>query len=90
MPTAKDKFPPLFAIQPNSPTPDAARFPWVGFRHILPYIEQNNLYQLFQANTWFTLVAAAISTATKVGTLVCPSRNPTQGPAPLSYVVNAD
>jgi prepilin-type N-terminal cleavage/methylation domain-containing protein len=86
--TSKDKFPPLFAIQPNSPTGSPPfSVGWVP--NILPSIEQNNLYQLYQANTWNTLVAAGSSTATRVATLVCPSRNPTQGPAPLSYVLNA-
>ena len=86
--TSKDRFPPLSAIQPNSPNPlQPFSVGWIP--NILPLIEQNNLYQLYQANTWFTLVAAGNSTATRVGLLVCPSRNPTLGPAPLSYVVNA-
>ncbi len=84
--SAKEKFPPLFAIQPNSPNPTPFSVGWVP--NMLPYIEQNNLYQLYQANTWYTLVATA-NLATRINTLVCPSRNPTQGPAPLSYVVNA-
>ncbi len=85
--TSKDKFPPLFSVQPNSPMPAAPiSVGWVP--PILPYIEQNNLYQLFQANTWNTL-SATNNNATKVASLVCPSRNPTTGVAPLSYVVNA-
>ena len=76
--TSKDKFPPLSAIQPNSPTPTQPfSVGWVP--NILTLIEQNNLYQLYQANTWNTLVAAGSSTATRISTLVCPSRNPTLG-----------
>jgi prepilin-type N-terminal cleavage/methylation domain-containing protein len=84
---AKDKFPPLFAMQPDPAGGTRYSVGWVP--NMLPYIERNDLYQLFQANTWFTLVATGNPTATRVGNLVCPSRNPTQGPAPLSYVVNA-
>ncbi|MEX0979275.1 MAG: DUF1559 domain-containing protein, partial [Pirellulales bacterium] len=80
--TAKDKFPPLFSLQPPSallPGPTAVG--WVP--PMLPYLEQNPLYQTFQANTWNTLTSA------EVATLICPSRNPTNSPAPLSYIVNA-
>jgi prepilin-type N-terminal cleavage/methylation domain-containing protein len=80
--TAKDKFPPLFSEQPPA---TGFSVGWVP--PMLPYIEQNNLYQLFQTNAWNTLVGTG-NNATKVAGLVCPSRNPTQGNAPLSYVVN--
>jgi prepilin-type N-terminal cleavage/methylation domain-containing protein len=88
--TSKDKFPPLFSVQPNSPDP-AAPFSVGWVPPILTNIEQNNLYQLFQANTWNTIAVTSTNPnpPTKVATLVCPSRNPTFGVAPLSYVVNA-
>ena len=84
--TAKEKFPPLFSVQPQpTPGPPVVTPPlavgWVP--PMLPYIEQNPLYQTFQANTWYTLSSA------EVATLICPSRNPTSTLAPLSYVVNA-
>jgi type II secretory pathway pseudopilin PulG len=85
--TARDKFPPLFSIQPNSPTPATPySVGWVP--PILTYIEQNNLYDLFQANRWYTLAGIA-STPTNVSGLICPSRNATTSKSPLSYVVNA-
>jgi hypothetical protein len=49
---------------------------------ILPYIEQNPLYQLFQN---YQLASAPSG---EISTLVCPSRNPTNTAFPLSYVVN--
>jgi prepilin-type N-terminal cleavage/methylation domain-containing protein len=78
--TMKEKYPPLFAAQPNSGTPPT-RVGWVP--NILPYIEQNPLYQAFQSNTWPALENA------QVALLNCPSRDPTNTPAPLTYVVNA-
>jgi hypothetical protein len=59
---------------------------WVGWvPNILKYIEQNQYDQLFQSNSWGldpNLKSISIST------LLCPSRAPTNTPAPLSYVVN--
>lgn len=81
----KERFPPLYSVQPNSPNPMVPNaVGWVP--PILALIEQNALYDIFQRNTWNTI---ATSQATKVSTLVCPSRNPTFGVAPLTYVVNA-
>lgn len=81
--TAKDKFPPLFAVQPqpSGPTNPPPRVGWVP--NLLPMIEQNPLYQAFQANNWATVPNAQIEV------LNCPSRNPTNSPAPLAYAVNA-
>ncbi len=50
---------------------------------MLPYIEQNPLYQSFQSNAWVGLQKAYVEL------LICPSRNPGSDIAPLSYVVNA-
>lgn len=80
--TTKDKFPPGFTIQPNSPNPmQPLSVGWVPT--ILPQIEQNALYQVFQMNNWAT------TNSVRLELLICPSRNPTSGPAPLSYVVNS-
>lgn len=76
--TTKDKFPPGFYAQPLAPT---IMVGWVPT--MLPYIEQNPLYLIFQTNTWANVKDATVST------LVCPSRNGTVSPAPLTYVVNA-
>jgi hypothetical protein len=50
---------------------------------MLPYIEQNPFYQLFQNNTLKN------NTSGDIALLSCPSRNPTGSPFPLSYVVNS-
>lgn len=76
--TAKDRLPPSFMAQPLSPAPTFVG--WVP--SILPYIEQNQLFQVFQSNGWATLPNAQVSV------LMCPSRNPKGTPAPLSYTVN--
>lgn len=84
--TSKNKFPRLFSVQPQPPTgpPPITPPPAVGWvPQMLPYLEQNPLHHVFQANTWATLQNA------EVETLICPSRNPTGSPAPLSYIVNA-
>ena len=52
---------------------------------MLPYIEQNPLYLLYMRNQ---LSLQATSSTLQVGTLNCPSRNPTNSPAPCSYIVN--
>jgi prepilin-type N-terminal cleavage/methylation domain-containing protein len=86
--TAKDKFPPSFSLQPNSPAGTFYSVGWVP--PMLPYLEQNPFYQIFQApqaigppaSGWASLASA------EVAVLICPSRNPTGSPAPLSYVVN--
>lgn len=83
--TTKDKFPPGFTRQPNVPAGNP--IPAVGWvLEMLPYIEQTPVYQIFQANGW-----AALPPGQKfeISLLICPSRNPTEGPAPLSYVVNS-
>lgn len=76
--TNKQKFPPAFSVQPMS-TPVSA-VGWVP--HILPEIEQNELYRAFQNNTWNTVPTA------QVEVLMCPVGNQSGTPAPLSYVVN--
>jgi prepilin-type N-terminal cleavage/methylation domain-containing protein/prepilin-type processing-associated H-X9-DG protein len=82
--TSKDRFPPLYSVQPN-PTivviNPPLRVGWVP--PLLSYLEQNPLYQAFQNFQWGGLTGAQVST------LICPSRAPTSTPAPLSYVVNA-
>jgi prepilin-type N-terminal cleavage/methylation domain-containing protein len=80
--TAKDKFPPAFSLQPltNVPNVPAVSVGWVP--PMLPYIEQNPFYLLFQSNTLQTLAKG------EVDLLLCPSRNPTGSAFPLSYVVN--
>jgi prepilin-type N-terminal cleavage/methylation domain-containing protein len=87
--TAKEKYPPLFSVMPQPATGDLPMLtpaPAVGWvPPMLPYLEQNPLYQVFQANTWKN---AKVLNA-EVATLMCPSRNPTNSPAPLSYIVNA-
>ena len=77
--TAKEKFPPAFDLQPMTTTNDTV-VGWIPA--MLKYIEQNPLDQIYLANTWGTLKDATIST------LICPSRNATGTPAPLSYIVN--
>jgi prepilin-type N-terminal cleavage/methylation domain-containing protein len=82
--TAKEKFPPLFSLQPNLPV---GANPWaVGWvPQTLPFIEQNPLYTQFQNNTLW-----AQSAGVGVESLTCPMRNPGVSPkAPLDYVVNA-
>jgi prepilin-type N-terminal cleavage/methylation domain-containing protein len=80
--TNKERFPPLFTIQPNSLNPMMPNgVGWVP--QILPNIEQNEFYRAFQNNQWNTIPTAQIET------LLCPSRNPGSSPAPSSYVVNA-
>ncbi len=78
--TAKEKFPPAFDLQPVTTGTPTRAVGWVP--GMLPYIEQNPLYQVHQANGWNTLKDTTIST------LICPSRNATGTPAPLSYIVN--
>jgi len=51
--TAKDKLPPGFSTQPLAAMVSVAMVGWVP--PMLPYIEQNPMYQIFQANTWNTL-----------------------------------
>ncbi|MEX0678965.1 MAG: DUF1559 domain-containing protein [Pirellulales bacterium] len=89
--TSKEKFPPLFSLQPdpNSYNPSPQAVGWVP--PMLPYLEQNPLYQAFQANRWkgdLSVPNDGLQNA-EVEILICPSRNPTNTPAPLSYVVNA-
>lgn len=83
---AKEKYPPGFATQPQpgvaAPVPISVG--WVPT--ILPQIEQNALFQLFQNNTWATVGATGSAT---VSVLQCPSDiRAAASPAPLSYVVN--
>ncbi len=81
--TAKEKFPPLFSAQAGFPA-DAGTVPGVGWvPPVLPYLEQNELYRLYQSNTLLNQRNANIEI------LACPSRSPDSSPAPLSYVVNA-
>ncbi len=85
--TAKDKIPPAFDLQPltgpkslpGAPLP-AISVGWVPA--ILPNIERNPLYQLYQKNQ------LASAPKGEIETLICPSRNPTNTAFPLSYVVN--
>jgi prepilin-type processing-associated H-X9-DG protein len=79
--TGKDRFPPLYSVQPMAPAGTPPRVCWVP--PLLTYMEQNPLYQAFQNNQWLNLQNAEVST------LICPSRNPSGTQAPLSYVVNA-
>lgn len=76
--TAKKKIPPAFSVQPLSSPIDSVG--WIP--RLLPYIDQDQLYQVFESNTWSTQATA------QVPALVCPSREPTGSPAPLTYVVN--
>jgi prepilin-type N-terminal cleavage/methylation domain-containing protein len=81
--TSKNKFSPLYSLQPNPssyPILDA-RVSWVP--PVLAYLGQNPLYQAYQNNQWAMLPGSAL-----VSILVCPSSDPTGTPAPLSYVVN--
>jgi prepilin-type N-terminal cleavage/methylation domain-containing protein len=81
--TMKNKFPPLFSLQPDPMNLHGSNDYAVGWvPPILPYIEQNPLFQVFQRNGWNTTKTA------QVDLLICPSRDPTGTPAPLSYVVN--
>ena len=83
--TAKDQFPPSFSVQPNPTTNPPLAVGWVP--QLLPFMEQNPLYQVFQANTWAN---GSITDAT-VSILICPTGSAYRGiktPAPLSYVVN--
>ncbi len=79
--TVKSEYPPLVSTQPLSPPNNPTAVGWVP--RMLPYFGQNPLYQVFKANTWFNLENAVVSA------LICPSRDPTFSPAPLSYIVNA-
>ncbi|REK17532.1 MAG: DUF1559 domain-containing protein [Planctomycetota bacterium] len=84
--TAKQHFPPSFSQQPDPAGKFAAAgvgpqaVGWVP--PMLTYLEQAPLYQVFQQNDWDTLEGA------EVGILTCPSRDPSDSQAPLSYVVN--
>jgi prepilin-type N-terminal cleavage/methylation domain-containing protein len=79
--TAKDKFPPAFSQQPNSSHSPIESVGWVP--PILPYIEQNPLYQLYLNYPQLANVPSG-----EISLLMCPSRNPTNTQFPLSYVVN--
>jgi prepilin-type N-terminal cleavage/methylation domain-containing protein/prepilin-type processing-associated H-X9-DG protein len=83
--TTKEKFPPLFSLQPNLPT-GATPLMAVGWvPPILPYIEQNPLYTQFQNYQLHMQLNGA-----QVEMLTCPSRTPgASQKAPLDYVVNA-
>lgn len=83
--TSKDHFPPLYSQQPDPKGYGLLnpRATWVP--PLLSYLGNNPLYQAFQNNQWNS---GAIASA-EISTLICPSRNPTDGLAPLSYVVNA-
>ncbi len=76
--TSKDKFPPAFTVQPNSS--NAYSVGWVP--NLLPQLERNDLYQVFQQNNWLAVTDGTISV------LSCPSRGAIPSAAPLSYVVN--
>ncbi len=77
--TTKQKFPPMFVAQPNW----GANPPAVGWvPEILSTIEQNEYYRLYKSNQ------LGIQPRLEVEVLNCPSRAPTNSPAPLSYVVN--
>jgi prepilin-type N-terminal cleavage/methylation domain-containing protein len=79
--TQKDAFPPSANAQPNSPMPATPlSVGWVPA--ILPFIEQNPLYSLFQNNQLSTIGKGEIEL------LICPTRTPTNSPFPMSYVVN--
>lgn len=83
---AKEKYPPGFSTQPQpgvaAPVPISVG--WVPA--MLPYIEQNAMFQIFQNNTWTTLGATGTAT---ISILTCPSASrPIVSPAPLNYVVN--
>ena len=87
--TAKDKLPPSFSRQPNVTVAGTPVFVgWVP--PMLQYIEQNPLYQIFQTVPPGQLYSALTISTTpfNVSVLNCPSRSPTNSPAPLSYVVN--
>jgi type II secretory pathway pseudopilin PulG len=87
--TAKDKFPPSFSLQPAPNLPPGTFYSVGWVPPMLPYLEQNPFYQIFQGNNWYTLVTPANPKgAAEVAVLICPSRNATFSPAPLSYVVN--
>ncbi len=79
--TAKDKFPPAFTVQPMSVSSPPESVGWVPL--MLPYIEQNPIYQLFQSNQ-----LQSQASGVEISSLICPSRNPTNSAFPLSYVVN--
>ncbi len=79
--TSKQKFPPMFTAQPNwSRAGTAQAVGWVP--SILPYIEQNEYYRLYQSDQLFR------QPRLEAEVLICPSRAPTNSPAPLCYVVN--
>jgi hypothetical protein len=79
--TTKEKFPPLFTAQPDPSNPPILNYVgWVP--EILPNIEQNPMYVQFQNNTLQNQAGGEIAT------LLCPSRDPSNSPAPLNYVVN--
>lgn len=79
--TSKQKFPPLFVAQPN--WSGGGNVPAVGWvPAILPNIEQNEYYRLYQSDQ------LKLQQRLEVESLNCPSRAPTNSPAPLCYVVN--
>jgi hypothetical protein len=86
--TQKDQFPPSFSLQPGIPVgqPPVA-VGWVP--PLLSFMEQNPLYQVYQASQvpgvsgWTTIKDATVSV------LICPSgARGIATPAPLSYAVN--
>ena len=87
--TAKDKFPPSFSLQPGTAGVNPVSVGWVP--PMLPYIEQNQYYQLYQQTMPFPNQLGqqlASGRTLQIDVLICPSRNPTNSPAPNSYIVN--
>ena len=96
--SAKERMPPGFSVHPATVTLMPANMVCMGWViPMLPYMEQNALYQLIQMNPNWVDGASALNPLTanlkpEISNLVCPSRgavDSTVGYAPLSYVVNA-
>ncbi len=89
--TAKDRLPYGFSVHPN-PSGSLANPACLGWViPLLPYLEQKPLYDQLMADDRLinNLNATGANLRPETGVLVCPSRSPTDTPAPLSYVVNA-
>ena len=85
--TTKDKFPASFSVQPGTnipPNNPAISVGWVP--PMLPYIEQNPLYQMYQKPPDPSGVNPTLSQYVGLGNtlqldvLICPSRSPTNSP----------
>ncbi len=86
---ARGAFPPARTATSNQVLPIFIRNgPESWFVHILPFIEQNNLYKQWNFNSRYEYQATGV-VSTPVGTFLCPSRHTIDDAnAPDSFVIS--